>query len=247
MNKEDGKKKGISWFKSGMFNQDSMDKDEGENKEALKDNGFTDANAKEDEKTNPQSNDIFSKDNKDKVVSDVIVSLENMIKDRQLLLYKNKGLEEQLRFANDTISRLKGEGVKKDQLLQEKNKEIRSLEDSLTKKQMAYDQLLEDYKDYQTTANTEYEIISNQLNIETNKYDKLSEELNSTKYQNMLKISELEDKVRNLETKNQQLEKQYQKIYEEKSGLMETINDFTQRMTFSFSSNTHVNKPPEDE
>ena len=54
-------------------------------------------------------------------------------------------------------------------------------------------------------------------------------------YKNMLKINELEEIIRNLKIENQQYIQQYEKIVNEKAELMKVINDFTERMTFSFS------------
>lgn len=247
MTMENTKKRVMDWFKSTNINQeqDSVEQQisiaEATEEEQL-------LNIKKIEQENEQNNNhIFSKDNQDKVVLDVIVSLENMIKDRQLILYKNKGLEEQLFAANETISRIKQELMKKDQLLQEKSKEIRGLESSLTNKQMSYDQLLEDYKEYQNNSRIEYEKISNQLETEINKYNKLNEESINNQYQSMLKINELEEKVRSLDTENQQYVQQYKKILDEKSELMKTINDFTERMSFSFSQKTTVSAPSDSE
>ncbi|MFZ0578297.1 MAG: hypothetical protein WAM41_12415, partial [Psychrobacillus psychrotolerans] len=137
-----------------------------------------------------------------------------------------------------TISRFKHEQIKKDQLFQEKNKEIRELEITLTNKQMSYDQLLEDYKTYQLTSNMEYEKTSNQLEAEVSKYNKLYEEFENMQYHSMLKTNELEDKIRILEIENQKYAEQHQKIVNEKEELMQTINDFTDRMSFSFSTKT---------
>lgn len=178
---------------------------------------------------------ILSKDKQDKVVQDLIVSLENLIKDRQLIIYRNRSLEDQLSAANETISRMKKDLLKKEQQLQEKNKEIRELENSLTNKQMSYEQLLEDYKEFQENSNVEYERISAQLEAEINKYNKLNEESMEAQYKNMLKINELEEIIRNLKIENQQYIQQYEKIVNEKAELMKVINDFTERMTFSFS------------
>lgn len=182
------------------------------------------------------TNNLFSKDTQDKVALDIIVSLENVLKDRQLLSYKNKGLTEQINVANDTIQRYKHDQIKKDQLLQEKSKEIRELENNLTNKQMSYDQLLEDYKEFQLNSNMEYDKISTQLETEIIKYNKLYEESTKSQYQSMLKINELEETIRNLEIENEQYKEQYQKIVDDKEELMKTINDFTERMSFSFST-----------
>ncbi|MCK9444035.1 MAG: hypothetical protein M0Q14_05870 [Tissierellaceae bacterium] len=230
---ENGKKKGLAWLKSSFFSQSSTDVENVE-KEEIRNEERAIA-MKENEQITQQSNNVFAKDNQDKIILDLIVPLENLIKDRQLIQYKNKGLEEQIYAANETINRMKQDLVKKDQQIQEKNKEIRNLEANLTSKQMNYDQLLEDYKEYQSTSNMEYETISNQLSAEINKYNKLSEEAKNSQYQNMLKIGELEEKVRSLEIENQQNKDKYQRAFDEKTELIKTINDFTQRMTFSLS------------
>lgn len=166
--------------------------------------------------------------------------VETTIVGREEQLHSMKE-HEQLFSANETIGRIKQESMKKDLLLQDKDKEIRGLESSLTNKQMSYDQLLEDYKEYQSTSNIEYENISIQLETEINKYNRLNEESMNSQYQNMLKINEFEEKVRILETENQQLTQQYKKVVDEKSELMQTINDFTERMSFSFSPKATTN------
>lgn len=178
---------------------------------------------------------LFSRDSQDKIALDVIISVENIIKDRQLLSYKYNALSEKLSEANDTINRYKREQQKKEQIIQEKIREIRDLEISLTNKQMSYEQLLEDYKEYQLSHNLEYDKISNQLETEKAKYNKLYEESAKIQAQNLQKITELENRIQNLEIENQRYVEQYEKIAEEKAQLMKTINDFTERMSFSFS------------
>jgi len=182
--------------------------------------------------------DILTKEGQDKIALDVIVSLEKLLNDRQLTKYENEGLEDQLHTATETIHRLKHDLVNKEQLIQNKGKEIRTLETTLTNKQMSYDQLLEDFKAYQSNAAHDFEKISNQLDKETDKYNMLKEESSNTQYQNLLHIQELEEKVRELEIENQKSMEEQAKILKEKAELMQTINDFTERMSFSFSSNT---------
>lgn len=234
-------KKGIGWFKGVLSNQNHLEKNSVVQQEVPTE-VVMEAQVNSIKETEQQAMDsskqLFSKDDHDKTAMDVIISIENLLKERQLQSYKNKGLEDQLYNANDTINRFKRDQMKKDQLLQEKNKEIRELENNLTNKQMRYDQLLEDYKEYQHTANMEYEKISNQLETETAKYNKLNEEATNAQYQGMLKVNELEDKIRNLEIENLKYLEQYQKISDEKEELIQTINDFTERMSFSFSSKT---------
>ena len=234
MSKDKSKKKGMPWFKPN--NSNSIQLEQNTVQPPIDINDSIDEH-NDDILVEPvqSSSSIFLKDNQDKIVVDLLVPLENMLKDRQLLLYKNQGLEGQLHTSNDTINRLKQDQMKKDEQLQEKNKSIRTLESNLTNKQMSYDQLLEDYKDYQTTSNIEYEKISNLYDIETNKYNKLSEEATNTQYQSMLKTNELEERIRNLEIEAQQYQEELQKTLADKAELMHTINDFTERMSFSFS------------
>jgi DNA repair exonuclease SbcCD ATPase subunit len=182
----------------------------------------------------PNQKQLFSKENQDKVSLDLIIAVENMLNDRQLTEYKNKDLEDQLYSSNEMINRLKHDLMKKDKHILEKNKEINALEGKLTKKQMSYDQLIEDYKDYQNTSKNEFEKISNLLEKEISKYEKLNDLSTKTQYQNMIKIKDLEERIRDLEVENQKYAEQYQKIVE-KNELLQSINDFTERMSFSFS------------
>ncbi len=238
------KKKNRGWFKSAIFNQSPTDEEFLlEESLEIQEESMVDM-VEEQKDVTQQSANLFSKDNQDKAVVDLLVPLENLIKDRQLALYKNKGLEEQLFIANETITRMKQDLMKKEQNMQEKNKEIRALEVSLTNKQMSYDQLLEDYKEYQTKSNSEYELLSNQLNAEINKYNKFNEENKAAQYAAMLKVSELEEVIRTLEIDNQQYVEKYQKIHEEKAELIKTINEFTKRMSFSFSTVVEDSQEP---
>lgn len=238
MDKDNLKKKGISWFKTNIF-KDNQEENSVEQKIDIEkttdiENPSNFSNAEKIEKEN--DNSLFSMDKQDKVVQDMVISLENLVKDRQLLIYKNKSLEDQLTTANETINKLKKELIKKEQQLQEKNREIKELENTITNKQMNYEQLLEDYKEFQEKANTEYEKISAQLEAEIEKYNKLNEESREIQYKNMLKISELEETIRNLEIENQKYLQQYEKILNEKNELMKIINDFTEKMSVSFTS-----------
>lgn len=188
------------------------------------------------EKETQNNQFLLPKEDQDKISIDLIVSVENIIKDRKLMIYKNKDIENQLYDANESIRHLKQDVLKTEQVVKEKNKQILGLENSLTNQQMNYDQVLEDYQEFKSISNTEYEKISIQLDGEINKYSQLNEEFTNSKYQQMLKENELEEKVRNLELEKLQYEKRYKKIVDEKSELAKTINDFTERMNFSLSS-----------
>lgn len=237
-------KKGMNWFKDILSNQNQIN----ENVEKIQE-PTTETTDNNDNNVSSTSDSVqvleTFQDNSDKLSLDLMNSVENILKDRQLLSYKKKALEEQLLSANETINRLNVD-LLKDQLLQEGQKVINDLENKLTSKQMGYDQLIEDYKAYQLSSKMEYEKISNQLETETSKYKKLNDDFTSYQYQNMLTVKKLEEKIRNLEIENQKSLEQYQKIVDEKAKLMETINDFTERMTFSFSTNTSSNSSKQE-
>lgn len=238
-------KKGTGWFKNILSKQNQIEGIYDEQKEIITDiiiDGPSMFKEEPEQLVTDNNKKLFIKDNQDKIVLDVMNSIENMLTERQLVSYKNKGLEEQLNAANETISRFKHEQIKKDQLFQEKSKEIRELEVTLTNKQMSYDQLLEDYKAYQLTSNMEYEKTSNQLEAEISKYNKLQEEAEHAQYHSLLKTNELEDRIRILEIDNQKFAEQHQKIVNEKAELMQTINDFTDRMSLSFLPNHNQSK-----
>ena len=234
----DNKNKSMGWLKGVLTNQNHFPETEQKGKEEVSIQLIEEYSNMEDSfpPEQPSKKYILSKDNQDKLSLDLIVSLENLLNDRQLMFYKNEGLEEQLQTANESNSRLKHDLVKKEQLVQDKNKEIRTLESNLTNKQMSYDQLLEDYKEYQNTSSSDFDNISIQLEKEINKYNMLKEESSNNQYKNMLSIRELEERIRELEVENQKSIEQFTQVLEEKTELMKTINDFTERMSFSFTT-----------
>lgn len=245
-------KKGLGWFKGNRANNDTTEVWENiiTEKETAAAQVIEEEIVQEESPTEvaeSANKNILSKDNQDKLSLDVIVSVENLLKDRQLLQVKLSDLAKRLIEANDTVSRYKQDIENRDQLLNEKNKEIQTLENSLTNKQMSYDQLLEDYKEYQQNSNTEYEKVTGQLETEQNKYNQLNEEFTASKFDHMQKVNELEEKIRSMEAENKKYATNYQQILEEKNQLMKTINEFTERMSFSFTPKSNSTTSPEQE
>ncbi|WP_010097964.1 hypothetical protein [Ornithinibacillus scapharcae] len=236
-------KKGLGWFKGSRTTSETNEAWETiiTEKEASAGVEMEEINSVEMEaQAESTTKNVFSKDNQDKVSLDLIVAVENMLKDRELFKIKQSELSSRLQEANETISRYKQDLEKRDLLIQEKNSEIHSLETSLSSKQMSYDQLLEDYKDYQQKSTTEYESLSNQLETSQDKYTKLNEEFTNSKYEHTRIVSELEEKIRSIEIENKKYASQYQQILAEKKELMQTINEFTERMSFSFAPKATV-------
>ncbi|WP_284140567.1 MULTISPECIES: hypothetical protein [unclassified Virgibacillus] len=239
MASENGKKP--NWFKNVLSGQNQPDLEahiEAIDKRSVSEENIDPANEAVETvetPTQPQSFNLLSKDKQDKVSLDLIVSLENMLKDRQLILYKVNELQDQVGAANETIQRYIEDKRKTDLLILKKNEELEDVEDKLTRKQMSYDQLLEDYKSYQSAARTDFDQLSSQLEQTKAKYDKLNEETTNSQYESMIKIKQLEENIRSLEVENQNYREQYERINQEKAELMKTINDFTERMSISFS------------
>lgn len=242
--KQQSKNKTMDWLKGVLSHRDESEQDERQPDdlepirlaaEAVETIASEPVAVTDGQHDHPKSKMLFSRDNQDKAALDLIVAVENLLNDRQLVTFKNKGLQEQLHSAGETISRLKSELNKKELIILDKDKELRKLEEKLTSKQMSYDQLLEDYKEYQHTSNIGIEGLKNQLEKELARYAKLDEEYTKYKYDMMQKTKELEGRIRDLEVENQKTSENYQKIVEEKAQLVQTITDFTERMSFSFS------------
>lgn len=217
------------WFK-GILSSPSTEE---EAIEVIEETVIEEESLEENEVETVNNKSVFTKENQDKVSLDLIVALENMLKDRQLILYKNKGLEDSLYSTKESVTRVKQELMKKEQQLQDKVNEISLLESKLTDKQMSYDQLLEDYKEYQNTSNTDSDKIRTELEKEISKYNKLTEEATQAQYQAMLKNKELEERIRELEVENQNNKERYERVFAEKEQLLQTINEFTQRISFT--------------
>jgi chromosome segregation ATPase len=245
-------KKGLGWFKGNRASTDSTEVWENiiAEKETAAAQVIEEETVQEESPTEvveSANKNILSKENQDKLSLDVIVAVENLLKDRQLVRIKLSDLAKRLIEANETISRYKQDIENRDQLLNEKNKEVQTLENSLTNKQMSYDQLLEDYKEFQLNSNTEYEKVTSQLETEQNKYNQLNEEFTASKFDHMQKVNELEEKIRSMEAENKKYATNYQQIVEEKNQLMKTINEFTERMSFSFTPKSNTTNSPEQE
>lgn len=231
-----GVKDPIGWLKGVLANKnDEEDHEQNEQNEPIANESANDEVVTVPTNDSPNYNNIFSRENQDKITLDLVVSVENILNDRQIQIFKNKGLTEQLFNANETVTRLKYDINKKEQLILDREREIRQLEETLTDKQMGYDQLIEDYKEYQKNSNLSLDQLKYQLEKENTKYTKLDEEFTKYQYQSMQNVKELEEKIRDLEAENKKLNDQYHRIYDEKAQLLHTINDFTARMSISFA------------
>lgn len=218
------------WFKRGLLNRQENDE---ENKKENTVKEEKDIMADNRANLEQEIGNMLSKSNKDRVVADLVGPLENLVKDRQMLIFNNRDLEEKLKVANEAIERMKSNIENQEKRIEMKDNEIKSLEENMSIKQVGYDQLLEDYKEYQSVSKKEFEEISSRLDLEISKYKKFNEETADAQYKNLQKISSLEEKIRGLEIEKEQYSVRYEKVNEEKNALMKNINEFTKRMTLS--------------
>lgn len=215
------------WFKTKVSTEPEKNVKAVEKKPVEKEGNMSEKKAI----ANPVVDNILSRSNKDKFISDLVSPLEDLIKDRELLMVNKQDLENKLNVANSTIDRMKNNIDDQEKKLVTQVEEIKSLEKNLSEKQTSYDQLLEDYKNHQNVARREYAQISNKLDLEISKYNRFSDETTTAQRRNIDKINVLEEKIRSLEIERDQYSKRYDEANKEKEALIKNIDDFTKRMT----------------
>ncbi|MDR5658842.1 hypothetical protein RH915_05010 [Serpentinicella sp. ANB-PHB4] len=179
---------------------------------------------------------ITSLSHKEKVIVDVEVAVEQIIKDRQLKMVAIKDLEAQLTNANQKIDKLKQDVQTANKKVNEQQMEKKQLEEELTLKKLNFDQLLEDYGEYQVRISNEVEEVNFALEKEQEKYRQLSEDYKQFRISMAQQIKTLEETIREKEIENQKLVERHKKIQEEKVQLLKSFSDFTERVNKSTSS-----------
>lgn len=178
---------------------------------------------------------IPTKLEQDKVTLDLVTAVNQYIKMRQVSMQENALLESRLAEANDQIKLLKDELSRASEVILERDKQIASLEQKLTDKNSLIDQMIEDNNEIRTSLTNEVNDLKNMIVVEQKKYKKLSDESEQENNELRKKLREYEDKIRHLESEKSNLIENYNKLREENRYLMNTINDFTNRMSTSFS------------
>ncbi len=117
--------------------------------------------------------------------------------------------------------------------LSEKNKEIESLKEKMSIQKMNYDQLAEDYKEYRNQSASSVDEFKYKLQSEQDKYRQLNKDYDNYRFETIKQNKILQDLLREKEAENNQLVERIKKIQEEKRNLVETIHEFTDRMSGS--------------
>ncbi len=169
----------------------------------------------------------------DKLSLDLVSAVDHILSDRQIVLYRISDLEHLKGDANDNISRLNSEIERLRKLIEEKEAVIRELEEKLLNKQMRYDQLIEDFKEYQDSTKIEMNDLKFQLDKAYGKYEKLQQQLKNNRTEYVQQINELEERIRELEVQNQKVTDEYMRTLEDKNRLLQSFAHFTENMSLS--------------
>lgn len=186
-----------------------------------------------------RSNDIVNINDKDKISLDLLLAVEQIIKDRQFTKLTLDEQKQKLTYSYENNEKLKRDMNSLEQRILEKDRELDNTEQKLTNKQMNFDQLLEDFKELQVSTASEIEDLQYKVEMGLNKYNKLNEEANEYRITSMKETEVLQEKVRELRVQNEQLHAQYKNEVVQKSKLLNTINDFTDHLSSSLHKEKH--------
>lgn len=179
--------------------------------------------------------DVLSvaRDQLDQTDLDLVIAVENTIKKRRFEWTKLKDLQQQLHELNNELDRLKSSKQMKEEHIAELEERIRIKDEQLMNKQMRYDQLVEDYEDYQNQTRQEIDNLKSRIAEEAEKYATIVQEFNAFKHDTVKTESEYQEEIRSLKAEKQEMTERYQKTLQEKNHLLQTISDFTNRMSVS--------------
>lgn len=223
----------VSWFKKNLTNKISNDNIiENQNVEEI---------VKEVEEPpvveTPQETSVFSKDQLDQINLDLVIAVEHIIKKRHLELVKIKDSEEQISNLENELDKYRYDKSRQEQYISELERRMSNKDDSIVNKQMSYDQLLEDFEDYQAKAREEIDLLKSKLAEEVDKYSKIVQEYIEYKHDSVKKESDYQEEIRILKVEKQELTNRYNTTVQEKNHLLQTIKEFTNRMSVpSFES-----------
>lgn len=172
----------------------------------------------------------------DKKSLDLIFSVEQMIQARVHAETNNQELQDRLTHSSSHIERLNRDLKNLNKVIEDREKNIMDLEQKLVERNLKVDQVLEDYRELQTTMSSEMDEMKSTIDLEQRKYANLVQKHNDAISEKLKKINELEEKIGRIETENGHLKQKYETIRQEKTYLSNMISDFTNRMNLPFNS-----------
>jgi len=185
------------------------------------------------ESTGPQAG---NKAHLDKKSLDLVFAVEQMIQAKQHLELSHHDLQDRLSHANGQIERLNRDLRTHHKVIEERELSIRELEQRMSDKNLKIDQMMEDYRELQAALSGEIEELKSAIELERQNYASLLHKHNETLIEKNKRIGELDEKNGKLETELAHMKLKYETIRQEKTHLVNMVNDFTSRMTAPFAA-----------
>jgi chromosome segregation ATPase len=181
-----------------------------------------------------------NKSHMDKQSLDLVFAVEQMIQAKQNVDDNANELQDRLNYANGNIERLNRELKNLNKVIEDREKSILDMERKLTEKNLKVDQMMEDYRELQSTSSDQIEELKSMNELERQKYDALLQKSNEIQAERNKKIGDLEEKLGKLEVENAHMKQKFEELRQEKTYLVNIVNDFTTRMTSPFSPKSNA-------
>jgi hypothetical protein len=181
---------------------------------------------------------LMNKGHMDKQSLDLVFAVEQMIKAKQHVEMSHNDLQDRLGHANGQIDRLNRDLKNLGKVIEEREKSILDLEKRLSDKNLKVDQMMDDYRELHSVLSGEIEELKNVVELERQNYAGLLQKHNETTADKNKKINELEEKNTRLEAELSQMKQKFDALRQEKTHLLNIVNDFTNRLTSPFAPNT---------
>ncbi|SFF17732.1 hypothetical protein SAMN05216378_5302 [Paenibacillus catalpae] len=194
--------------------------------------------AKAEQSDEPSGSILINKGHMDKRSLDLVFAVEQMIKAKQHVEMSHNDLQDRLGHANGQIDRLNRDLKNLGKVIEEREKSILDLEKRLSDKNLKVDQMMDDYRELHSTLSGEVEELKSVIELERQNYAGLLQKHNETTADKNKKINELEEKNTRLEAELSQMKQKFDALRQEKTHLLNIVNDFTNRLTSPFAPNT---------
>lgn len=186
----------------------------------------------------PLSSLFANKAQMDKKSLDLVFAVEQMIQAKQHVEISYRELQDRLSQANGHIERMGKDLKNLNKVIEERERSILELEQKLTERNLKVDQMMEDYRELQSSLSGEIEELKGVIEIERQKYASLLQKHNEMHAEKNKRISDLEEKIGKQEIEYSHLKQKFEALRQEKTYLLNMVNDFTARLTTPFASNT---------
>lgn len=186
---------------------------------------------------------LINKAHMDKSSLDLLFAVEQMIKDKQHVEMSHNDVQDRLNHANGQNDRLNRDLKNLGKVIEEREKSILELERKLADKNLKVDQMLEDYRELQSNMAGQNEELKGVIELERQNYAGLLQKHNEMITDKNKRISELEEKNVRSESELTQMKQKFDTLRQEKTHLLNVVNDFTNRLTSPFAS--HAGKTEE--